>query len=370
MKEKVTLIDKRTWSGMVDTFSKHKHCLHLLIAILNKVNPKNDDNAQLHDITLDLSHLKIQMGLFGNDTTKNLRDAVMTIMSTPIEFETDTYWTARTFLSAPRIEHETRLVTVDIDPFFKPFLTQLQDFLEIKERILGAKNRSLLFYTKLKSIHRQNVWKVTPEDLQDACNVSYAKYSEFKRKFLQPVLNDLRDNNIIVNYKEHYAGRRVDYLSFYMSEPKQLPSTPETTAERPIIEDSDEPEFEMPTPPPKKGDASGSKVLETFDYFCKAVNLPQDLYKLTNQRKVTIGQAITGLPIDTVKSLIDCYAKDPWYQERNILNIETIFKSPEKFQNKLGEVQKSTKKVASREDIKKKQEESMAKIMAMINNDN
>lgn len=58
------------------------------------------------------------MGLRGNDTIRYLKEAIRVIMSTPIDHEDARYWECKHFLSAPRIDKEASVVTVDIDPVF------------------------------------------------------------------------------------------------------------------------------------------------------------------------------------------------------------------------------------------------------------
>lgn len=219
MERKQIAIDKKAWAAVVDSLASKRFGLHVVIATLAKINPKSDDPEQFKNIILDLAHLKIKMGLTGNDTISVLKGAIKNIMSSPIELEDDQYWTCVPFLDAPRIEKQTRLVTVNINDNFIPYVSQLKKFLEIKERVLGATTRSIMFYATIKSIHAKKVFKITPEELQAACKVKYPDYGNFKSKYMKPVIENLKENGINISFEEIKSGKRVNYLRFSVDEP-------------------------------------------------------------------------------------------------------------------------------------------------------
>lgn len=331
------------WWAMTNHLSGRKHCLHLLVCILSKVNPLVDSEEQLRGIQIDLVELKESMGLRGNGTIRYLKEAIRVIMSTPIDHEDARYWECKHFLSAPRIDKEASVVTVDIDPVFLPYLTGLRKFLELRCRILGASNRAILFYSALKSIHSRNIFKITPEQIQAACGTKYRDFGHFRSKFLDPVIKDLAANGVNIKYKTTLSTRgncrKIAYLSFTVREPKGFVKVPQIASEEPQVEDVDDHVSSLPA----SHSASNHKINEVFEYFRTICDKGLH-YDLTPKRMNLIGSAIGETPIDLVKACIDAFSRDKWFVDNGKVTVEMLFRSREEFQNRLAEVDKTVRK--------------------------
>lgn len=338
-KENKVSVDKRAWDGFVETLASRRFCLKLLIAVLSKVNPMDSDPSQLNGITLDLAHLKIKMGITGNDTIKVLKNAIKVVMATPVEFEDERYITWRHFFEAPLIDKQERLVTVNVHPDFLPFITNLESFLTLKERVIGASNRSILFYATLKARHHKYPKNISIEELQDACKVNYLTYGAFKQKFLQPVIQDLKQNGIDISFKEHKIGRRVDNLSFVILEPETNEKTPEIETEQPLE-----------LKPPPSTSVSNNELFELSEYYRQTFNLQR--CDLTPQRKTMLAAAIKKYGFANCKKAINKMKikqeTDQWLQDN--ASLEYLFRKPENTEKFLPKAKKIKQDKAPKDD--------------------
>lgn len=306
------------WFGALSSLASKRFCLHLLIAVLSKINPSSDDPEQLKNITIDLSHLKIQMGLVGNDTVSLLKNAIRDIMHCPIDIEVEgESYTCLPFFDAPRIDFQTRLITVSIYEDFKPYITQLKEFLEIKGRALGLTQRALIFYSVIKSKHAKTPKKIYLDELQTKCQVNYANYGAFKQKYLIPVIQDLKNNDIHVEFKEGLAGRRVEFLSFTIQEPQRVENAPQIEAETPY------------KPSIANTETPGVQILEIFEHYRQ--KFKPTVHNLTPKRKNAISVAIKKYGLQNCKKAIDnmlVKQKDDEWLKKNA-TIDHLFNSPE-----------------------------------------
>lgn len=353
-------IDKKAWNGFVDSLSAKKYGIHLLIAVLSKVNPKDSDPKQLRNISLDLRQLKNKMGVVDNNAITYLKNAVKAVMSTPIEFEDDRYITWRHFLEAPKIDKQNWLITVNIHSDFLPFITDLKQFLEIKERILGATQRSILFYTTLKSIHAKNVYKITPEELQVGCKVAYPTYGHFKQKFMVPVIENLAENGVDIKFKEHKTGCKVTSLSFTISETVEIPEIEAMGIEipEPVVKQSK-----------KKKDKYADQIQEIFDYYVNVCN-KDSRYKATKERLAPIRDRLEeGFTVEECKLHIDFIEKSPYHNGKNdsgtiYKDIAKIIFHRSKFHERIDNIsKKKPKKVKTDAEIEAEYNARMAELM-------
>lgn len=318
-------ISKKAMNGIVNTLFSKRFCLHLVIAILVKINPKNEDISQLKNIVLDLAHLKIKMGLVGNDVIPMLKKAIKDIIGSPVEFEDDRYWTVVPFIEAPLLDKQTRLITVSVNECFLPHIVNLKNFLELKERILGASSRAILFYAAIKSVHAKTVYQITPEELQLACRVQYSDFGNFKAKFLTPVIAELASCNIFIDFQEHKLGQRVDYLSFTIKEPA-LPADrmPEIDLHNSVQMSRVEatPDTDIPTTASIKSHKS-NEVLENFRTIMKK----SATHKFFNEDHKLVITALNTFTLEELKKAITAFSQDTWEERPKHSEVKDLFKN-------------------------------------------
>lgn len=297
---------------------KRRFALRLILAVLMKINP-NGDPSQLDNIVLDLAHVKIKLGVTGDDVMRELKSALMDLLSVKVGIDTDYGWAGETLIRSPRIQYATRLVTLNMDRIFWPELSKFHDYLSAKERCLLVSDSALHFYLRLKHKHSKKIDHYTFEKLQQDCHTNFSRFYDFKVKYLQPKIKELKDAGINISFKEHRKGRRLEFLSFTISEPQESNKTPQITAEQPLSE----------CKPPQVNPASGVEVFELLQHYKSTFNL-QDC-DLTSRRKTTLGTAIKKYSFAKCKKAINNLYKqtqdNQWLQDNG--TIDYLFSKPE-----------------------------------------
>jgi hypothetical protein len=185
--------DKDCWKALVDRLQTQNFALHLIIEIVSKINPL-DENCKLENIRINLSDLCDFIGLKGQNRLSTLKQAIKKIYGTVIDFETEAEWKALPFLNPYKSKLTRNEAVFTISEEFRPYLVDLEYFLKLKRNVLSLSNRALVFYATLKSIHKDTIFKIDYEDLKSRCNITY-DYKNFKRKYLTPVLKELQNQN-------------------------------------------------------------------------------------------------------------------------------------------------------------------------------
>ena len=299
---------------------KRRFALRLILAVLMKINP-NGDPSQLDNIVLDLAHVKIKLGVTGDDVMRELKSALMDLLSVKVGIDTDYGWAGETLIRSPRIRDATRLVTLNMDRIFWPELSKFHDYLSAKERCLLVSDSALHFYLRLKHKHSKKIDHYTFEKLQQDCHTNFSRFYDFKVKYLQPKIKELKDADINISFKEHRKGRRLEFLSFTVSEPERDNETPQIATEQPLSDPS-------PVTPPKETTTTSLFVInDVFEHYRSAFQ-PKQLVS-NPKRNTTIGKAIEKYGATDCKTAIDYVKKaqkdnpqDQWLQD---MTIDTLF---------------------------------------------
>lgn len=215
---KFAYFDKECWRALVDRLQTQNYALHLLIEIVCRINPNEDNKKQLDEIRVDLNELCKIMNLYGQNKLSIIKKSIKKIYATTIDFENSKEWQAIPFLNPYKTKIRHNEVIFSISEQFYPYLVDLNKFLKLKRSVLRLSNRALIFYTYLKSIHNKNIYPISYSNLSQALNISY-EYKNFKQKYLKPVIEELGDNGIKIQYKET-TGRyhKVESISFFITE--------------------------------------------------------------------------------------------------------------------------------------------------------
>lgn len=342
--EKTAYLSKQSFRGLLTAFQNQKYCLHLLVEICSRINPDSSDLSQLKGIEIDLGLLKDRMKLYDNNVVSILKKTLRTIRDTSIEIQNDKYWTAVSFIERPQIRERDSVVKVNVSPEFLPHLTELKHFLELKTRILGASSRAVLFYSALKLIHSRKIYRMSISELQEACRVRY-DYGDFKRYFLHPVIDELKDIGIDIKYYQIKVGNKVDSLRFEIKEDK-LPEIPEV----PKVTGNPGSRLQNDTDSKPKGPGLDT-IKELFAYFneqiAKAFGDKRQLRVLTSSRQNEFRKLLKDYSIDEVKAACVGFCKDDYERRQEFLDVKYIARHIDKY-------------LATGSKAKQKQEQSSA----------
>ena len=305
--------DKDCWKALVDRLQTQNFALHLLIEIVSKVNPE-DENCKLENIKISLSELCNAIGLRGQNRLLPLKKAIKKIYATVIDFENENEWKALPFLNPYKSKLTGSEAVFTISEEFRPYLVDLEHFLKLKRNVLGLSNRALIFYATLKSIHKDTIYKIDFEDLKVRCNFNY-DYKNFKQCYLKPVLKELESQNIIVTFKEIIGYRnKVMGLSFKIDDSGKESLIPEQS----VIE-SNQLTIDPPAKPAKK-EPFEDEIREIFDYYVMVFNRAKS-YKFDKDKANAIRARLKeGHSVGMVKMHIDEVRNTPWNMGDNPYN--------------------------------------------------
>jgi len=305
--------DKDCWKALVDRLQTQNFALHLLIEIVSKVNPE-DENCKLENIKISLSELCNAIGLRGQNRLLPLKKAIKKIYATVIDFENENEWKALPFLNPYKSKLTGSEAVFTISEEFRPYLVDLEHFLKLKRNVLGLSNRALIFYATLKSIHKDTIYKIDFEDLKVRCNFNY-DYKNFKQCYLKPVLKELESQNIIVTFKEIIGYRnKVMGLSFKIDDSGKESLVPEQS----VIE-SNQLTIDPPAKPAKK-EPFEDEIREIFDYYLMVFNRSSSYEYSTKRKNLIRARLKEGHGVETCKKHIDLHSQSDWHMGRHEKN--------------------------------------------------
>jgi hypothetical protein len=322
--------DKDCWKALVDRLQTQNFALHLIIEIVSKINPL-DENCKLENIRINLSDLCDFIGLKGQNRLSTLKQAIKKIYGTVIDFETEAEWKALPFLNPYKSKLTRNEAVFTISEEFRPYLVDLEYFLKLKRNVLSLSNRALVFYATLKSIHKDTIFKIDYEDLKSRCNITY-DYKNFKRKYLTPVLKELQNQNIRITYKEITGYRnKVWGLSFKIEDSGKdllIPEASHSLVDIPqsleqSVTESNQLTIDPPAKPAKK-EPFEDEIREIFDYYVMVFNRAKH-YKFDKDKANAIRARLNeGHSVEMLKMHIDYIANSPHHRGQNDNNTPYI----------------------------------------------
>ena len=73
---KFAYFDKECWRALVDRLQTQNYALHLLIEIVCRINPNEDNKKQLDEIRVDLNELCKIMNLYGHNKLSIIKKSI------------------------------------------------------------------------------------------------------------------------------------------------------------------------------------------------------------------------------------------------------------------------------------------------------
>ncbi len=193
-----------------------------ILFALTKLDSKKDTEFN-DEYEIKVSDLENEM-LFSKDNDSKLKKFAKTLLSKPLEVETDDGWIIANWFADIEYKRGQARFLVTFSKKLKPYL------LELKNKFVSY---NLKYILRLKSTYSIRIYQLLLEykklgkrtfkvsELQDILQVpkSLLRYSQFKQKILTQAQNDLtKYTDIEFKYSEIKIGRKVDEIVFYIKE--------------------------------------------------------------------------------------------------------------------------------------------------------
>lgn len=314
---KKAYIDKYCWDEIKKIFDTDYYSLKLIVYILANLNPDNLDQKKISNLSFDLIDIAKCMDLSGENRLKIIKDTFVTIKQTIIEMDNQDYWEPVSFFDNIIIEKSKKIATVSINKHFLPFLSDLKRFLSIRIQTIGLSHRQFIFYCRLKATHSKNIYKISFNEIQSYCDLSYKTVYDFKRHFLDKAIENFSKVGIKLTYKiENSPGDK--HFTFNLEEDSQIDNSESLQSEKVTITESKSdlvnhvPETRKTLKKPFE-----AEIKEVYDHYMTVFNR-DNRYTLTPDRQAVIRARLEEkYTVEELKKHIDLHKKSDFHNGVN-----------------------------------------------------
>lgn len=222
----------------------------------------------------------------------------------------------------------------EVNPTLKPYLLELSNsftayYLENVTRLKSY--YSIRLYELLKQYQGKDLsgwWKITIEELREILKIEekqYTRYNDFKRKVIIQAQNELKEKtDIKFTFEEHKVGRKIERLTFYLSENKKQNTTKKEGAKNEILV-------------PKKEKKEENKLYNSLytklgldEKFIKEIFSKYDDEKIERNLKYTLKEIDKGTKIPSIGGYFRTALNIDYANQKTLFEIKKEVEADEK----------------------------------------